>query len=494
MEVVVRRALCLACFSLASVPALAQTVDGQGAVALTDTLSRYVSRTAFDSGVLKVAADGDVYRLDVNFNALAGLFPLPKGLKLEISPYALRLKPAADGTWQVDGALAPDGSFVADLPDTPRQSVQWSIADGRFSGVFDPALTAFSSASGSHGTIKLQTEDANGKGTTSYGAGTFVMSATAAAGGGVDFTSRQTMADYSDTRSFMDPGANVSFPVFIKAGSVSLEADGRGVKSRPLLDLLAFGVANADPERIKANQAQLKSLLLAALPLWDHVSGTYAFSDFSVTTPFGLGKAGRIDASVGMDGLRQAGSIGYGFKLSNVAVSSMFMPAWAIPLIPTEIDINFGGTNIDLDQPAREIIASLDLTQDPPVPESVTDQIAARFMANPPSFTLSRSSVRNAEMGIVVEGEMTFAGGQPEMRGVVEAEGYDKAVAALQAAAQSDPQFADLIPAAMLVKGYAKTLADGRLQWTVDARSDGSVLVNGVMVKPADPVAPETPQ
>ncbi|MGX7873047.1 hypothetical protein ACVDG5_009785 [Mesorhizobium sp. ORM6] len=37
------------------------------------------------------------------------------------------------------------------------------------------------------------------------------------------------------------------------------------------------------------------------------------------------------------------------------------------------------------------------------------------------------------------------------------------------------------------MKGFAKTLSDGRLEWVVSTKADGSVTVNGVMLKPADP-------
>ena len=53
-----RRLLAVVSFAVISGPVAAQTVDSRGAADLADTLSRYVSRAAFDLGVVKVGVDG----------------------------------------------------------------------------------------------------------------------------------------------------------------------------------------------------------------------------------------------------------------------------------------------------------------------------------------------------------------------------------------------------------------------------------------------------
>ncbi|MFI0844248.1 hypothetical protein [Mesorhizobium sp. IMUNJ 23232] len=475
-------------------PAAAQTVDGPGATQLSDTLSRYVGKTAFEKGIVKVAADGDAYRIDFDFNRIASLFPPQDMVKYEVSSYGLRVKPLADGTWQVDGALSPDGWVEISQPPM-KQRFQWTVSDGKMSGVFDPTLGAFSSATGSHSGIKLVTEAPTGRGETSYGAGTVSISGTKSANGGIDFTSKQVMADFVQSQNVVDPENNTNFPMEMKAASLSLDANGTGYKWGSLLDMLAFAVTNNDEAKVKANQAELKSLLSAALPLWEHVDGTYGFSDLSVTTPVGIFRTGKAGVSVAMDGIRQNGSLGYAIKLSELEVASFFLPAWAPALIPTEVDLNFSGTNLNLEEPARKMIESFDLNQDPPVPVAVTDAIEAEFIANPPKIVLAKSAIRNADTEFVVEGEMVFPDGKPVMDATIEAAGFDKAVATLQAAAPNDQQVAEVLPALAMVKGFGRALPDGRLLWAVNVRADGSVFVNGTMIKPADPVPmPEPPQ
>jgi hypothetical protein len=70
----------------------------------------------------------------------------------------------------------------------------------------------------------------------------------------------------------------------------------------------------------------------------------------------------------------------------------------------------------------------------------------------------------------------------------VDVAGFDKIVEGLQEAAKSEPEVAQYVPVALMVKGFGKTLTDGRMEWAINAKPDGSVLVNGVMLKPADPV------
>ncbi|TIU28663.1 MAG: hypothetical protein E5W38_23280, partial [Mesorhizobium sp.] len=71
-----------------SAPALAQTVDSQGAKQLSDSLARYFGKQAFDSGVVKVSVEGDAYKVVVDIKALVNALPEEKSLKFDLAPYA----------------------------------------------------------------------------------------------------------------------------------------------------------------------------------------------------------------------------------------------------------------------------------------------------------------------------------------------------------------------------------------------------------------------
>ena len=363
-----------------------------------------------------------------------------------------------------------------------------SVKGGKFAGVYDPELAAFTSATSSMDGMTMTSRDSMQRADVTAGAGIATLSATASAAGGVDFTSTQTSADFVEVLNLDDPESGLKLPLTIKAPKLSVDATGKGFRTKPLLDLLAFAVANEDEAKVKANQAELKSLLLAALPLWERIDGTYGFQDFTVESPVGTFGAAKLGVGFGSDGIGRNGTISYAIKASGLTVPQDVLPAWSAALLPTDIDLNIGGANINLDDMAKRAIEAFDLNQDPPLPDAVGAALAADFMASLPKLVIGHSTVKNGSTEIALEGEVTFPGAKPEANLTVGVAGYDKIVESLQAAAKSDPTVAQYVPAALAIKGFGKTLPDGRIEWAVNAKPDGSILVNGVMVKPADPV------
>lgn len=481
-----------------SAPAFGQTVDGEGAKQLSENLSRYVGSQAIDRGFLKVSVEGDAYKLAVDFKPAVDLLATQHSFKFDFSPYAFLVKPSSNGTWDVSADLSPSGSFEFNGPEGP-QSMQFSVEGGKFAGAYDPELAAFASATSSLAGMTMNSRDAMQRAEVSTGAGTAAINATKAANGGVDFAATQTVADFAEALDFDDPKSGLKFPLTIKSPELSVNATGKGVRTKPFLDLLAFAVANEDEAKLKANQAQLKSLLLAALPLWERIDGSYGFKDFTVESPVGHFGVTELGTSFGSDGIAQNGAINYTIKAAGLTIPRNVLPAWSAALLPTDIHLNFGGANMDLDSMARKAIEAFDLNQDPSLPADFGDTLTADFMANTPKVVIGHSTVKNGDMEIAMEGEMTFPGMKPEANVTIDIAGYDRIVESLQAAAKSEPEAAQYVPVALAIKGFGKTLPDGRIEWVVNSKPDGSVTVNGAMVKPADPVEgddseEETPQ
>lgn len=471
-------------------PAFGQTIDSQGAAELSQNLSRYVGTQAIDKGVVAVSAEGDAYKVAIDFKPLVELIPKQEVLKFDFAPLAFLVKPRGDGEWDVSADLSLNGSFEVSGPEGP-QSMQMSIKGGTFAGVYNPELAAFMSATSSMDSMTMTSRDSMQQAEITAGAGTATLSATPSAAGGVDFTTAQTSADFVEVLNLDDSESGLKLPLTIKAPKLSVDATGKGLRTKPLLDLVAFAVANGDEAKVKANQAQLKSLLLAALPLWERIDGTYAFHDFSVDSPVGTFGASELGIGFGSDGIGQNGTLSYAIKASGLTVPQDMLPAWSAAVMPTDIDLNIGGANINLHDTVKRAIEAFDLNQDPPLPDAVGAVLAADFMASLPKLVIGRSTVKSGSTEVALEGEVTFPDAKPDANLTVGVAGYDKIVESLQAAAASDPAFAQYVPAALVIKGFGKTLPDGRLEWAVNVKPDGSVLVNGVMVKPADPVGPE---
>jgi acylphosphatase len=165
------------------------------------------------------------------------------------------------------------------------------------------------------------------------------------------------------------------------------------------------------------------------------------------------------------------------------------VPAWSVALLPTDIDLNFGGANIDLDTMAKKAIEAFDLNKMPALSPEFGDELKAGFLANGPKVVIGHSTIKNGAAEIALEGDMTFPDGEkPDANVTIDVTGYDKIVAALQEAAKTDPQASQAFTGALAIKGFAKTLPDGRIEWVINAKHDGSVSVNGAMLKGPDPV------
>ncbi len=474
---------------LSATPAFAQAVDPNGADALKANLARYLGTTVFDEGVVAITPDGDAYKVEVEFDKLVSLFPAQDVLKLDVEPYILRLKPRPDATWDVSGGFAPDGK-VEIKTETGTQTSEWTLADDSLSGIYDPALASFSTATGTTGPLTALTTDPNSRSDFTAASGSFTMQSSKNPTRGIDFTALQTLAQTVQTMQFPAKELGMDVPVVIRSPEMSYSSGATGFQAQPMLDLLAFAVANPDEEKVKAEQAQLKTLLRAVLPLWDRMTGTYGWRELSVGTPLGIFSSSNATVEVAMDGVRKDASISYAMRLEDLEVPDGVAPPWSTKLLPQDIDLNFGGVGIDLEGPATTAIEALDLSRDPPIPDAVGQEIVAQFMADPPKFVLSRSVISNPSTEISAEGEMTFAGGKPAATATVEVAGFDAALQAIQEASATVPEAQQIQLVALAAKGFAKTLPDGRLQWVIDMAADGAVTVNGTLVKPADPATP----
>ncbi len=291
-----------------SAPAWGQTVDSQGAKQLSANLARYFGKTPFDIGFIKISADGDAYKLAFDFKPVADFLAKQRNFKFDFTPYSMLAKPGEDGRWDVSADTSLTGSFDFTGPEGP-QHFDLSVSNNKLAGVYDPGLAAFVSATGSMDAMTMRTRQVTEQADVSAGAGIATMTATKSANGGIDFTMAEKVLSFAEAIKVKDPNSGLSFATSISAPEFSVGATGKGVKTKPLLDLLAFAVANESDAKVKANQAELKSLLLAALPLWEHVDGTYGFKDLAVASPVGIFGAAQFNTAFGIDGVAQSGKV-----------------------------------------------------------------------------------------------------------------------------------------------------------------------------------------
>lgn len=479
--------------SVTTAPAPAQTVDDAGAARIVETLSRYVGRSAFEKRVLDVSVDGDAYRLTVDFDPIAAMVPATAALSLDVDPLSIRLKPQADGTFAVSSDLAPSGSVSFRTPPTElspslRSQLEWTVEESETTGIFDPELAGFASAAGSFRGIKAVSSDDNQRAEIAAGSGTFEMTAVTSPGGGVDYESSQTTLDFSETVTARVGPAGPQMAFTISSPKVVVVSDATGFQAWPILDLAAFAVAHADEQAVAADQAELKRLVLAALPLWDSISVGYAISDLGVDTAVGQFGIANLEAVAMIDGISRSGAIDYGIEIGGLSLPPDLAPAWSAPLLPTDVSLNFGVRNLNSEEPIRLLVDAIDLDRQPPIPDAVGQDILAEFLGDPPTFVMEQSVIRNGEIEITMSGEMPFPLGKPTLIATIEMAGFETAASALQAAAAVDPGAQQAFPFVLAARGLGRALEDGRLQWIVELNGDGSVVVNGARLKGPDPI------
>jgi hypothetical protein len=474
----------ISCLALAT-PAFAQTVDADGAARLTADLSRYVGKDAFERKILAVAPEGGAYRLIFDVKPLVGLLPAEAKVKFEVSPFSVLVKPLADGKWDVVGDSWPSGSVEAEGPKG-RHSSKWMISDGKFTGVYDPALAAFPTITGSLSGTAMASRDPESDMQATTGAGTFQATATAAAGGGVDLGFNQKVVDFVENIQLTGAADGARMPVTLKAASLSLDGAAKGYRTRELLDLLAFGVANADEAKLKANQEELKKKLFGALPFWNRFDGTYHFGDFEVAAMGATFGAKTLSIGFGMDGAVKDAEVSYKFAAAGLSIPAGVLPEWSATLLPTDINLNLDGVGFDFDGIVKKLVDNLDLNKTPPIPDEVGGEIAANFLAKPPKLVIAPSSVKNGDTQVSLAGEVSFVGTEPDADVTVDVAGFDKMVENLQTASKQAPELSQYLPMALIAKGFAKTQPDGSLRWKVVRKADGSVSVNSVQLKGPD--------
>ena len=80
---------------------------------------------------------------------------------------------------------------------------------------------------------------------------------------------------------------------------------------------------------------------------------------------------------------------------------------------------------------------------------------------------------------VSVAGEFAAIGPMPTGKVTIEAEGFDKSFAIVQAAAQGNPQLQQVLMGLGVAEGLAKPGPGDKLTWEIALGADGAVSVNG---------------
>ncbi|MDY8108388.1 hypothetical protein U0C82_04375 [Fulvimarina sp. 2208YS6-2-32] len=464
-----------------------------GARAIRAALIPYVTAEAFESGIVAITPVSDGYRIDLSFQDVLDSLADTTGIAMTVSDYALLISEQPDGQWYVSisGPLAIAMKMSVPQPGTTGarmvdRSLRMSVEDTAFEGYFDPNLFGYTRSYWVIGTVRQTETTGEFVSTSETGPSTMVAESREGGNGTVDMDAIQTIGATRQAFDLSVDPANPdrTIPVLITSQEARSEVTGEGFESQDLGRLLPLLVElSQEPERpglLKALQAGLT----AALPVFEQfaIAATIAGAKVDLG-PFGSGEIAAIEMDVDMDGAETSGAYSLAYDLTGVSVASPFIPAWASPLVPERLRIELTASDIDLANPARTAIENLRLDADAPLIPSAFETMAQQFEASGPSFGISDSLLSGKDY--TIDYSAAFKDGATTI--AVETDGLDRIIAHLQAAGADVPEAMQGVSFLQVAKGFAKPFDDGRHEWIVHLGADGSVTVNGAMLKAPAP-------
>ena len=475
---------------LAPPPAFAESATSEGAKALAQSLAPYFGQSAFDRGLITVAPKGEAYELSFDLQGIVDGFglPLPKDA-VRIGRYSLLVAPFPDGTWKV---MTSDNFPKIDIKvPTPQGDMAFSLsASGNvFEGVYDPKFATLLSLKQKIPAFNM-TVSAPNSGVAAMVTDVDVqLQGKGLADGSVSGKFQETFRHVVETVK-MTPAAKPNGPpsspvtVSYDIGPITYDGAFENLRSREVLDLLAFFVAHQGQQEIVAHQTELKDKILATFPLWKNIDATVKVENLALDTALGRFGAKSIVQSLQQTGLVAQAAMVLGVNMDGLSVPSGLVPAWATPLVPTALDVDVKFQMNDLDKIAHAAVANIELRPNQSPDVSKLAIIAAMAMGSEPKLTLAPGHLSSPSLDLYFQGEMALV---PKPTGTLtlEAEGLDKALSRLQEAAKSNPGLQQAVLTLTVAKGLAKPGANGRSLWVVDYGADGAVSVNGKTVSPA---------
>jgi hypothetical protein len=480
-------------------PASAGTVDGSES--LKDALASYVTAVPFDRKFIRVEPDPNGQKITLD---PASFLSELAGKPVTFSPLSFVVSERGDGTWNVFTADPVAISAVVDV-EGQEQSFDYRQASQVLKGVFSPELAAFLSAEGEIGTTNSSSRDAMSSSTSTINATRMSMSASPANGGAADIAFKQTYDTVKQTTSFQFPTEGDAAPTTVGfefgAATVISEGAAKTARTRAMLDLYTLAISRAadlqrDAKGTLAGSfgAELKNKLRAVLPLWDSLDGSASAQDIKISSLYGELGVQEASQSVRMSGISSNGSFDLDLALKGITAATPLMPAWGNSFVPDLIEIGFTVSGANLAAPADIALRKADFTKDPPLSPEAQAEVQAAFAPENIRTRIKPSRIRAGDLDVAFSGDVAFPSGIPVATMAIDVAGLDATIATLQSAAATEPSLNQAIGMLQLAKGFSRPKSDGRVEWVIATAADGSVTVNGTMLKaPDDGHGPDDP-
>lgn len=463
-------------FALMSSTAMAGPATPEEATKLVALFQTYLGA---EPGVVTVVPAGDAYTVTLDFSPFIAKAS-KDGFTGTITPYVMTLTNNGDGTW----ATSVDQAFSADFTVPGVTDFSYKMASLKGTGVFDEALTAFSSSRSDFTGIAV-TQSATIAGqppsesSTTAATGFYESTAVASADSGVDSKITYSLGGYSQKMAIPSAEGAPPSDVVVTADNYTGTGDLTGFEPNAFYKLIAWFVEHPSKEAVSADQAGLKALLTEGMPFFQNINTSAALTNVSVQSPVGVVSMASLGIDVEANGLVNEGKIREGLTVSGLTLPDGILPPWSAGLVPTDAGFDVTVSGFDAAAPAAAAIAAFDLTKAEPIDPSAQGALMSAFMPKGTvDITFAPSTISAEKYNVTYEGAMTAGpSGTPVGTGKVTMTGMEDVLTALQAA---PPEMGgQMAPMLGMAKGIAKPGADGELVWEIDGSTPGKLLING---------------
>lgn len=466
-----------------SAPSLAAGATPERAGAVKHSLESYFGKV---NGFITVTPANDAYDLKVDLAPVITRLKMQNG-KIDVSPMVMKLVDQGGGKWLV-------------TQDTPmRVSVQMpnvlmlemTMGSLKSTGVFDEALATYSRSSTEVTDLHIDETVYNTTGPTAgqplhvtYDLKSFRQetTSTVTAPGVADFAIKGTGAEAKETFNTPPSASMPSFVIQAQGMALTQDFTLKGLHSRAIADLLKFIVAHVTEPKIGKYQGELKTLMSAALPVFESLGGTSGIEQLTIGTPMGAVTAARASVDATLNGVVEKGQLRETVKVADLVLPAGLVPSFAAGLVPKSFALDFQVRDYNLAAAAKLALEKVDFDADPPTSPEVVQQLLQKLLpGGTVTFSTSPSSLSADAYTISIDGSLAAGPTttNPQGQAVVTATGVDKVIDILKAA-PPEMGWGQGVGVLVVAKGLAKTGGDGSLSWKIETTPNGSATVNGI--------------
>ena len=459
-------------------PAVAADISYEGASTLEKKLTTYLPENLVKEGLVKVRPSTEDYEVVFDPNALLKGIDTSKFTISGLKPFVSLVRPLNDGLWRFvqDADLNVTGSFAGE-PD--KTDFSYRIDKMHSEGVLDPELLYFKSLDIKADGITFATKTPKETIDARFASMTGTLAAERKDADTVDMRSNATFGAFTESVTSEGSGR-----VDISADSLTGDVAVNDLHYKPLQEIVFFILDRTRQEKLSPEeQAKLKELVRANLPMFGQILETFELANPKVQTPQGAFGAESARYSIAADGLRDGASFRIGFGLDKPTSPPDLVPIVFRQAIPESIDVEIGVKDIAVASGLTYFLDNANFDADEPLTEAQSAEMGKRFLPNGElHLTYENVSARSSIYDVSMTGSSTVWPDMPNRQKTdvtIVARNFDKTVAYLQDNAKAVPEYGQAAFVLLMIKGFGEATADNGLRWHVEVDENSKIKING---------------